>query len=271
MCTNPVGITGMLVPCGRCIACRIGRTSEWTTRILHELNYKDGCFVTLTYSNENEPAGRTLVKEHLQLFFKRLRKYLKPKRIKYFSCGEYGDEGERPHYHAIVMGWRPDLESCYKPNRKQLVSREIEKLWSFGYNTIGHPDREAIQYVVGYVRKKLYGVRAEEYGIRLAPFQLQSIGIGKEYAMEHKEQILSERGITRNGVNVGLPRYYRKKLIEKGSAEEFVYHERCKVKRDQLKYQYEDYHDYKDAYWSDNGRRKKQNEARESLFKKGSI
>jgi hypothetical protein len=169
------------------MACRIGRTSEWTTRIMHELIGKKGCFITLTYDDDHLPEGSTLVKEHLQLFVKRLRKYLEPTRIKYFACGEYGDETSRPHYHLIVINWMPELERLYKPSKNQCASREIEELWRNGHNVVGSADREAIQYTVGYIRKKLICKADQEmYEGREPPFQLQSQGIGKDYAFHIK-------------------------------------------------------------------------------------
>ena len=58
-------------------------------------------FITLTYNNENLPPGDELCKRDLQLFIKRLRK-VNPG-IRYFAIGEYGEEGKRPHYHAVIF------------------------------------------------------------------------------------------------------------------------------------------------------------------------
>lgn len=49
-----------------------------------------------------------LFKRDVQLFFKRLRKYIvknygKEFGFKYNYCGEYGTDGRRPHYHIIFM------------------------------------------------------------------------------------------------------------------------------------------------------------------------
>ena len=61
-------------------------------------------FLTLTYNDDNLPSDVGLHKDDLQRFFKRLRKALDTKKIRYFACGEYGDTTSRPHYHAIVFG-----------------------------------------------------------------------------------------------------------------------------------------------------------------------
>lgn len=106
-CTKPVFLAreGLNVPCGKCMACRIARSREWTTRLIHELSYWDkASFVTLTYDNEHLPSDNSLSVRHWQLFMKRLRKQVEPLKIKYFASGEYGDKFGRPHYHAIIFG-----------------------------------------------------------------------------------------------------------------------------------------------------------------------
>ena len=99
-----VGDEWLDVPCGHCLACRIARTREWTVRLLHESEFwEDTIFVTLTYDDEHLPSDRSLVPRDLTLFFKRLRKDLGDRKIKYYACGEYGDTFGRPHYHAIIL------------------------------------------------------------------------------------------------------------------------------------------------------------------------
>ena len=118
-CTSPVRIQiknkrgipdtrypdGLEVPCGKCMACRQQKRKEWSMRVLHEsTEYRNECFTTLTYSDDNLPENGSLVKRDLQLFFKRLRKALPPsQKIRYFACGEYGDTYFRPHYHTILF------------------------------------------------------------------------------------------------------------------------------------------------------------------------
>ena len=74
-------------------------------RMLHELSdYEDAVFVTLTYDEDHIPSNHSLKKSDLQKWFKRVRKEIEPKKIRYFACGEYGDKTQRPHYHAIIFG-----------------------------------------------------------------------------------------------------------------------------------------------------------------------
>ena len=105
------------IPCGRCIGCRLERSRQWAMRCVHEASlYEQNCFITLTYNEESLPKNRSLVKKHFQDFIRSLRdqlRYLnelhdlkrgfceypqKDARIRYFHCGEYGEENGRPHY-----------------------------------------------------------------------------------------------------------------------------------------------------------------------------
>lgn len=117
------------VPCGKCYHCRITKVNEWVTRMVLETMYNKYCyFVTLTYGiraehtdvfaetyprwstiNQNGVYQNTplvLRKDHLQKFFKRLRKNTGIK-FKYFACGEYGHQYGRPHYHVIFWSDEP--------------------------------------------------------------------------------------------------------------------------------------------------------------------
>lgn len=223
LCTNPFtagvkqtrfGEIG--IPCGKCMACRINKTSEWTMRLQHELKYfDDSSFITLTYDDNWLPQGGELIKRDLQLFIKRFRKFIGSRcRIKYYACGEYGDTSLRPHYHLIVLGWKPKTIKyvTYDGTRKIYSSPEISNLWQFGHNTVGVVTHDSIQYVVGYVRKKLDGDKANEvYGKRQRPFALISKGIGERYALEHADKLEEELAIIEKGIRKSMPRYYADK------------------------------------------------------------
>lgn len=196
LCTNPLNIEfGKRVPCGRCIACRINRSQEWGTRILHEYDYyKKGAFVTFTYNDENVPKNGSLVKSHLQGLIKRMRNY---DMFKYYGIGEYGDTWSRPHYHVIFIG----EYNSYKDN------------WNYGFTYEGDVNWDSINYVTKYVQKKLYGEKAkEEYGDRIAPFSIMSKGMGLRWLEDNKDQIYLHLGVRRQGKTVRAPRYYMKKI-----------------------------------------------------------
>lgn len=202
----------LAVPCNRCIMCRIAKTNEWTLRLELELEYwKEASFVTLTYDPEYLPEDISLKPKHLQDFMKLFRYYL-GKKISFFACGEYGDEGLRPHYHLIIFGWKPELSELQR-HGKYFSSDFIRKIWKYGFNTVGICNHDTIQYTVGYVRKKLYGGMAQEkYGFRVRPFMRCSKGLGLSGAKDRLQKINDEYTIVLKGVNRGLPKYFVDKL-----------------------------------------------------------
>lgn len=152
VCKNPFVHpgSGMPHPCGQCLPCLISRRRVWSHRIMLE-SYKHAknAFVTLTYSDEHLPPGGTLVPKDLQDFLKRLRYYLSleglasSSRCRYFACGEYGDLGERPHYHLAIFGIGPE------------DAQTVDKAWGRGFSYTGDLTHDSAQYVAGYVTKKM--------------------------------------------------------------------------------------------------------------------
>lgn len=219
-CTSPILLLkqGIRVPCMHCVSCRISYSREWAVRLMNEFetSHNKGCFITLTYDDEHLPKDNGLHKDDLQKFFKRLRKRLGEHKIKYYACGEYGDKEQiymspgakkphgRPHYHAIIFNL--SVMDC---------SILLPDTWTFGFFKIMPVFYESCKYVTGYVMKKYNGEMAEEnYGIAQTPFRLSSLGLGKSYALEHREKIISDLGVQQGGKNKGFPKYYQS-LFEK--------------------------------------------------------
>lgn len=228
-CVNPVGIAmtdrkrfpegSLKVPCGKCVSCRIQKRKEWSMRLKHELNYFDNAmFLTLTYSDEHLPEYDSLKKEHLQLFFKRLRKkYSNAQKfghkIKYFACGEYGELTERPHYHMILFGLglnRTDKENVMDSwdycDWNNLTIRK---------KSFGLVEDQSIDYVSGYINKKLSGELADEHYTQLKRepvFKLSSNGLGERYCKDNEKDLNEKQMIYLKGKEHSLPRYYIKKL-----------------------------------------------------------
>lgn len=216
-CTHPVLLKqGFPVPCGRCIACRINKTSEWTSRLYMELGYYDkACFITLTYDPEFYPSDGSLNKRDFQLFMKRVRKRFGSD-LKFFACGEYGDTTMRCHFHAILFGvdFQPWVFHHFERGRKIFTSPTLSDLWKLGFVTVDDVTVTDINYVTGYVRKKLYGDAAlfyKDLGI-LPPFQLFSKGLGQRYVDDNSNRLLQFNFFYQNGKKVPLPRYAQKKL-----------------------------------------------------------
>lgn len=202
---------GMEVPCGKCFQCRIKYRKQWAMRLLHESEFWDkSVFVTLTYNDDNLPHGGTLEKEDLKKFFKRLRKYTK-RNLKYYACGEYGDDNFRPHYHSIIFGFSNCVED------RELI-KDCWKLctWSTQYKAFGEVTPESIEYVTGYIDKKLSGPLLEQFKKEhegKAPiFKLSSQGLGERYCLKYADKIKQNQSIQHRGVDLTIPRYYINKL-----------------------------------------------------------
>lgn len=226
-CTKPIWLEqySLSVPCGKCIACRIARTSEWSVRLMNEAEVHDhSSFVTLTYRKENLPDDGSISKRELQLFLKRLRKQLEPRKIRFYACGEYGDPDRpqsielgltsgRPHYHLIIYGLAPsehEFMSSYAQEARAIEGPVVDAWQGRGFVYVGTVTYNSVRYVAKYVQKKLYGQRAEEYEGRQPPFALMSKGLGKFYALANSHDIVERGGVYRQGKNVGIPRYYKK-------------------------------------------------------------
>lgn len=189
------------LPCGNCIECRLRHARNWGSRCyLESLEHKSNYFLTLTYDDENVPRSAsgnlTLKKRDYQLFFKRLRKWQKYPKIRYFGSGEYGTRfTKRPHYHFIVFGLEiRDLKFYGLNNLKQPLwtSRKIDKLWFKGNVIIGDVTYETSAYVARYSLKKV-GSQID-YGDRVPEFLVMSNrgGIAYNYFKKNFAQIYND-------------------------------------------------------------------------------
>lgn len=147
------------VPCGKCLHCKNQHINEWTTRLYaHSLYVKNVYYITLDYApfddnnatacklaaetaaayhdlNINHSIGLhpiLLCKNHLQDFFKRLRKNTE-KNFQYFACGEYGCAYKghgfgRPHFHIILF------------SDDTFTDEELQRAWTLNGYKIGNVD-----------------------------------------------------------------------------------------------------------------------------------
>lgn len=239
------GLAGskLQIPCGGCIGCRIDRSQQWATRLMHEAKYHEKkCFLTLTYDDLNVPAHGSLDPTAHQLFFKRLRKHLNPpalakaegyKKIKYFLCGEYGDTTDRPHYHAILYGIDfADRRPHSKNDRGDQLwkSETLDRLWGQGHCLIGDVTHESCAYVARYIMKKVTGDRAEEHYSRILPtgelIQLEpefirmslKPAIGKTHYEKYKDDFYPSDTAVVKGKKVPVPKYYDRLLERENPA-----------------------------------------------------
>lgn len=149
----------MKLPCGQCTGCRLEYSRQWAIRCVHESQMHDeNCFITLTYDGDHLPDSRSLELRDFQLFMKRLRKR-SGVRIRFFHCGEYGDQNGRPHYHALLFGYDFADKVLYKERDgvRLYVSALLSELWPCGFSSVGDVTFESAAYVARYVLKKVRG------------------------------------------------------------------------------------------------------------------
>lgn len=214
------------VPCGQCIGCRLERSRQWALRCVHEASlHEHNSYITLTY-NDNY-AKPSLDYRDFQLFMKRLRKKFNSN-IRFYMCGEYGEENDRPHFHAILFNHTfTDLYFFKRsPTGKPLFrSACLEKLWPYGYSSIGAVTFESAAYVARYVMKKVTGdiskqhyefidINTGEVLQRTPEFNRMSLrpAIGKDWFLKYTTDVFPQDVIIHDGTSSPVPRYYTKLL-----------------------------------------------------------
>lgn len=210
------------LPCGRCIGCRLERSRQWAVRIMHEAEmHSQNCFVTLTFDDKHLaemcPTG-SLSRSHPQKFMRRLRKQFSDRRIRFYYCGEYGEQLTRPHYHACLFNCDfPDkLLFTVRNGFKYYTSDVLAKCWPFGHSLISDLTFESAAYVARYCLKKITGQPAEaHYQGRLPEFGQASLkpGIGSGWLGRFgSSDVWSFDEVVVRGKKCSVPRYYDKCL-----------------------------------------------------------
>lgn len=139
-------------------------------------------FWTLTYAPENVPLNSELHPKHLQDFLKRFRRSIAPMRVRFYACGEYGDETERPHYHIAMFNYPGCVygRSRYRTRRGNCCVNcdRVRDTWGLGLVDGGPLDPEGMQYVAGYVMKKMTAPDDKRLYGRHPEFARRSMGLG---------------------------------------------------------------------------------------------
>ncbi len=149
-----------VLPCGRCLGCRLAKSKEWSIRCLHESQLHDkNVFITLTYDNEHLPLYGDLKKTDFQLFVKLLRQHFRrqhKKTFRFFMCGEYGTENLRPHYHALLFGVDfPDKKfHCTRNENPVHTSEILTNIWGKGLTEMGTVTSQSAGYCARYTLQK---------------------------------------------------------------------------------------------------------------------
>jgi len=225
-----------ILPCKQCIGCRLERSRQWAVRLMHEIPFHKGaCFLTLTYDEkslpffwkDDTPVRSTLMKTHLQEFWKKLRarnEYHGKAKIKYFACGEYGEEKGRPHYHAALYGsvglcGRKPKRTETRPSRsggRQFTHSDIAACWPHGDHTISELTFESAAYIARYILKKVTGDLAQDhYGDLQPEFQTSSNGLGRSHVEAWLSDVYPSDHVVLPGRGAFTPPPYYDRILEK--------------------------------------------------------
>ncbi len=182
-------VRGEMVPCGKCQGCRRKNRRAWVGRMLLEQSaHQESSFVTLTYDPEHLPIiyspedGEwipTLVKLHPRSFIRAVRKM--GFEVRYFGSGEYGEKGQRPHYHLILFGLGPGAIEVF------------QQAWTKGFVSAYEANARTMSYVAKYPLKgskdiepksQIFDTSNPVQRLTQAPFRIMSLRppIGAGYA-----------------------------------------------------------------------------------------
>lgn len=231
--------TPIELPCGQCVGCRLERSRQWAVRCLHEASlHKQNCFITLTYNQENHPKSGSIDVREFQLFMKSFRNmvyknYLEElkvnpdaihNKLRYFHCGEYGDQFGRPYYHACIFNYDfPDKVLIDDTEGKcRYTSKILDNLWNKGTTEIGEVTFASAAYVARYIMKKVNGEQAEDHynQIDKKTGELQSYknpeyitmsrrpGIGKDWLEKYLTDVYPHDHVIINGKETKPPKFY---------------------------------------------------------------
>lgn len=242
LCKNPMFLkqAGGIVPCGQCFTCRLNKARFWTFRLmmearLHEKTFwttltYDRVFLPFEYVDRNtgqifENSTGTLSPRDIELFLKRVRKYLPPRTFKFFVVGEYGDRSLRPHYHLCIFGYGEEILPILRKAWTDPVSS-----YPLGFiddRSAGPINTQNARYTVGYTLKKLTKIDDVRLEGRYPEFFRSSKGIGLDFAKRFAVSINTPSGLAHmlatgdiprvvryDGRNWPLDRYMREKVID---------------------------------------------------------
>ncbi len=214
------------LPCGQCIGCKTEKAQLWAIRCVQESQlYQQNSFITLTYAPEHLPTDGSLIKWHFQDFMKKLRSRLYPQTIRYFMCAEYGENFNRPHFHACLF-------NCDFSDKEPIKEKEglilynspiLDDIWGHGFTSIGDLTFETAAYTARYIMKKITGKNAPDHYtysneitgdlIHIEPeYARMSLrpGIGKEWLDKFSTDLYPSDFCIHKNRKIKIPRYYDK-------------------------------------------------------------
>lgn len=195
---------------------------------MHEASlWPANIYLTLTYDEDHLPPHGHLEAGHLKHFIKRLRRSVNRDRstsrgaqdatIRYFACGEYGEERDRPHYHLALFNYAPvhsaQIRQGGNGEEPLYTSDELRRLWPDGNNAFGQVTARSATYIAQYNLTSGYNNHTEDGEWRPPHFLRMSLkpAIGLTWLNKYKED-LQHGYLIHDARKHGIPRYYLKKL-----------------------------------------------------------
>lgn len=231
------------VPCGQCIGCRLEKSRQWAMRCTHEAAlYPENSFITLTYDDDHLPDDLSVDVRHFQLFMKRLRKR-HGSGIRFFHCGEYGEQLGRPHYHACLFNFDFQDKALFsvRDENRYFISDDLMGLWPYGFSIIGDLTFESAAYTARYITKKVTGTRAADYYSFVDPSTGEVFerrpeyctmsrrpGIGRAWYDQFKSDVYPDDFVIMRGKKMKAPRFYDA-ILEQEDAPEFRRMKRARI------------------------------------------
>lgn len=203
--------TAIDVPCGKCAGCKMDYARSWALRVMHEAKqYDKNCCITLTYDDEHLPKDGELDKREMQNWLKILRNNIGS--FRYFGCGEYGKQGDRPHYHIILFGFDwPDKQSITKHlGSVQYESKWLRDIWHRGHISVGNVDFRTAAYIARYCFKKIGGDSKHKQPEYL--LMSNRPGIGSAWFDEFQQDLVSAGACIMSSGKYKIPKYYDTKM-----------------------------------------------------------
>jgi len=100
-------------------------------------------------------SGLTAIKRYNH--HKGFEEWIRP--IRFYMCGEYGEQNFRPHYHALVFNFDFSDKVIFKHCGKYNIytSEVLTSLWGLGHASVGDVNFDTASYVARYACKQSDG------------------------------------------------------------------------------------------------------------------
>lgn len=221
----PLANMPIKLACGQCPGCKLERSRQWAIRCVHEASlHTANTFITLTYDDQHLPPNGSLQMPDFQDFMKRLRWENKPKKIRFYHCGEYGEKFGRPHYHAILFNHEFTDQIFETKNNGVPVyqSKSLTDTWGLGRTQVGTVTFQSAAYVARYIMKKINGEKALQWYENFDPQtgeQLENLapeyttmslkkGLGLEWLNKYASDVYPCDFVIIDGKKMRPPKYY---------------------------------------------------------------